>query len=547
MIPTRHLAASFMSAAIATPVIFLLWIALSSPIATWLALFSPTIITGAVNTFLLCAGVAVLVCLIGVGTAWLVVAYQFKSRHILSWALLLPLAIPAYIEAYVYLDLLHPLGPIQSLIRETLGYSSPKQWRFADLRGLPMAILLLGFVLYPYVYLSTRAMFMTQPGNLIHAARGLGLSEFAAFRRVVLPMARPAIAIGLSLALLETINDIGASEFLGVRTLTVEIYTNWNTKGDLVGGARISILLLTIILIIAFFLRDKKNQASYRNARGTNSIEPRELSPKACALVLVLGWLPVLVGFIAPCSYLIYQIANRLEGTEIFTTSILEALSNSVLIASSATLICMMCAIIFAWSAREPITSLTSSVKIKISGYIGKIGYTVPGTMLAIGLITPYGWLDRMLNSLLNLIGYPTTGLLILGSTAGVACACAIRFIAIAIGNLNAGMARIPSSIDQAARGLGATGVSLLFRVHLPIIQPAIIASTLLIFVECLKELPVTLMLRPLNTETLSTLLYADASRGNYEESALAALLIVLAGIVPVILLTRIHSTGRHH
>ena len=547
MIQTRHLATSFISAAIATPVIFLIWIAFSSPIASWLALFSQTIVTGAMNTFLLCTGVAVLVCLIGVGTAWLVVAYQFKSRQILSWALLLPLAIPAYIEAYVYLDLLHPLGPIQSLIRETLGYSSPKQWRFGDLRGLPMAILLLGFGLYPYVYLSTRAMFMTQPGNLIHAARSLGLSEFAAFRRVVLPMARPAIVIGLSLALLETINDIGASEFLGVRTLTVEIYTNWNTKGDLVGGARISILLLTMILFIAFLLRDKKNQSSYRNARGSHAIEPRELSPKAYLLVLVLGWLPVLVGFVAPCSYLIYQIVNRLERTEIFTTSILDALSNSVLIATLATVICMLCAIIFAWSAREPITSLTSTIKIRINSYLGKIGYAVPGTMLAIGLITPYGWIDRTLNSLLNIVGYPTLGVLMLGSIAGVSCACAIRFIAIAIGNLNAGMSRIPQSIDQAARGLGATGFSLLFRVHLPIIQPALVASALLIFVDCLKELPVTLMLRPLDTETLSTLLYADASRGNYEESALAALLIVLAGIVPVILLTRVHPTGRNH
>jgi len=546
MIKTRHLAATLISTAIVSPVVFLISIAFSDSFTSWSALVSETVISGMMTSFLLCSGVALMVCLIGVGTAWLVVAYEFKSRQILSWALLLPLAIPAYIEAYVYLDLLHPLGPIQSLIREALGYSSPKQWRIGDIRGLPAAILLLGFVLYPYVYLSTRAMFMSQPGNLLQAARSLGLSEFAAFRRVALPMARPAIAIGLSLALLETINDIGASEFLGVRTLTVEIYTNWNSKGDLAGGAKISVLLLSIIFLFAFFLRDKKNQASYRNARGAKVIQPRPLSPRFAALACVVGWLPVVIGFIAPSGYLIFQIMQRMDGSEIFTPAILEALSHSIQIATITTLICIFCAIIFAWSARQSVSSLASTRSSSINSLVGKIGYAIPGTMLAIGLIIPYSWIDKQINALLSLLNQPTIGLLMLGSIAGVSCACAIRFIAIAIGNINAGMARIPHSLDQVARGLGATSFTLLLRVHLPLIQPALVASTLLVFVECMKELPVTLMLRPLNTETLSTLLYADASRGNYEESAMAALLIILAGIIPVILLTRVNQTGNN-
>ena len=543
---SRQIVATLISMTIVAPVVFLLSIAFNESLSSWSALISESVITGIVTNFLLCAGVALMVCLIGVGAAWLVVAYEFKSRNILSWALLLPLAIPAYIEAYVYLDLLHPLGPVQSLMREALGYTSPKQWRVGDIRGLPAAILLLGFVLYPYVYLSTRAMFMTQPGNLIQAARSLGLSEFAAFRRVALPMARPAIAIGLSLALLETINDIGASEFLGVRTLTVEIYTNWNTKGDLASGAKISVLLLSMIFLFAFFLRDKKNQASYRNARGAHMIMPRKLSSRAAAVACILGWLPVCIGFIVPSSYLIYQLVQRRDGSEIFTPSILDALSNSLQIAAITTLICMLCAIIIVWSARDSTTHVTSNLKSKINLIAGKIGYAIPGTMLAIGLIIPYGWIDKQINTLLSVLNQPSIGLLMLGSILGVSCACAIRFIAIAIGNIHAGMARIPHSIDQVARGLGATNFILLIRVHLPLIQPALIASILLVFVECMKELPVTLMLRPLNTETLATLLYADASRGNYEESAMAALLIILAGILPVIMLTRIDQTGKN-
>lgn len=545
MIQPRHFAAIFISAVITLPVISLLWIAVSAPAFSWGVVIDTTSLRALLNTVLLCTGVATIVTLVGVSTAWLVVAYDFKSKHVLSWALLLPLAVPTYIVAYSYLDLLHPLGPVQGLIREALGYSSPKEWKFGDIRGLTAAIILQGFVLYPYVYLSARAMFLTQPLNLLHAARSLGLSEFSTFWRVALPMARPAIGIGLSLALLETINDIGASEFLGVRTLTVAIYTNWTTKGDLAGGAKIALLLLGLILILAYFGRDKKRNASYVNARGAHVIQARTLKKLPAALACLLGWIPVLIGFIIPSSYLLYQVTKRLNKSEVFTPALLQAVNNTLMIAAVATTICIFCGIAIIWSTRNISADTKTFRPAQINSVIGKIGYAIPGTMLAIGLLNPYSWVDDGLNYLQSLVSSRSAGLFMLSSFAGVACACSIRFLSIAIGNFNAGMSRIPASLDQVARGLGTTSFGLLWRVHIPLIRPALIASTLLIFVECMKELPVTLMLRPINTETLSTLLYADASRGNYEESAIAALLIVAVGIIPVLLLTRTHLLGK--
>jgi iron(III) transport system permease protein len=534
-----------MSAAIALPVLSLVWTALSGPDLSWDSVVSDTSLTALVQTFILCAGVAVIVTLLGVGSAWLVTAYEFKSRRMLSWALLLPLSVPTYLAAYVYIDLLHPLGPVQEFIREILGYSSPRQWKIGDIRGLPAATILLGFVLYPYVYLSTRAMFMTQPSNLIHAARSLGRTEFTAFRLIALPMARPAIAIGLSLAMLETINDIGASEFLGVRTLTVSIYTRWNTQGDIAGGARFAVLLLVIILLVSFFMRDKKLQASYSNARGANVLQPKTLTGIYSFAACVLGWTPVVIGFLAPAVFLTYQVARYATEVEILSPPLIQALRNTIVIAGTATLIAIVVAIIIVWSTREYVSGHLKSKLMQCNAQIGKIGYAIPGTLLAIGLLIPYRWIDTGLNTILSMAGNHTARMYMLGSVVGVACACSIRFIAIAIGNITAGFARIPVSYDQAARSLGQTNNELLWKVHLPLIKPALLASTLLIFVECMKELPVTLMLRPLNTETLATLLYADASRGNYEESALAALIIVVIGIIPVILLTRIHVSGK--
>jgi iron(III) transport system permease protein len=545
MIRQRNIAAVAITSVIALPVLSLVWIAFSASSEASSPLVNDANLQALWTTVLLCGGVTVMVSALGVGTAWLVVAYDFKSRRILSWALLLPLAVPTYIVAYVYLDFLHPLGPVQELIRGALGYSSPKQWKFGDIRGISTAIILLGFVLYPYVYLSARAMFMTQPANLLHAARTLGRSEISSFWFVALPMARPAIAIGLSLALLETLNDIGASEFLGVRTLTVSIYTNWHTHGDLGAGVKLAMLMLIGILAITFFMRDRKKNSSYANMRSNHVLEPRKLKGSEAIAACLLGWTPVAIGFVIPSFFLFFQVLRHSHSTVIFTPAITEALFNTVRIAAIATAISIVLGTLIVWSTRDTIEGTTRNTLMKMNASLGKIGYALPGTMIAIGLLLTYGWLDSTLQSIYITLTHDRAGFLMLGSFTGVAFACSIRFVAIAIGNITAGFARIPISLDHVARLLGRSSNTVLFRVHLPLIQPALIASTLLIFVECMKELPVTLMLRPLNTETLATLLYADASRGNYEESAIAALIIVMIGIIPVMLLTRINRSGK--
>lgn len=545
MFIARYFAASAISVAIVLPILYLLGFALKYPITSWLSIIDQSTFDALLNTLFLCTGVSILVTIIGVGTAWLVVAYDFKSKKILTWALLLPMAVPTYIVAYSYLDLLHPLGPLQEFLRTLLGYTSPKQWKIGDIRGLTTTTVLLSFVLYPYVYLSARAMFLSQSFNLLRAARSLGRSEMGAFFYVALPMARPAIALGVGLALLETVNDIGASEFLGVRTLTVLIYASWNNSGSMGGGLKIAIVLLFLILVMAYLSRDKKRKASYGNTRTDQKIEARPLKPWSSASAFVLGWLPVTIGFILPATHLCFQLIKRIKSQTSIDTVFVESIINSISIAAIATLLCITFSLLIVWTSRELVTKYSSFKFLDINVMLSKTGYAIPGTLLAIGLLTPYAWIDKQINHLVGMFSTADPRLFLLGSIAGISIACAIRFNAIAIGNISAGFSRIPIQLDQAARGLGSTPTGLLWRIYMPLLRPAIIASSLLIFVECMKELPVTLMLKPLNTETLATLLYADAARGHYEDSALSALMIVIIGLVPVVLLTRIKITDK--
>ena len=259
------------------------------------------------NTVLLLLGVGLVCAVLGTGSAWLVSAYDFPGRGVLAWALLLPLAVPTYIVAFAYLDLLHPIGPIQTALRTLLGYDSPRQFRLPDLRSLQGAIFVLGFVLYPYVYLTTRAMFLTQSASLLEAARTLGASRLQVFREVALPLARPAIAVGMSLALLETLNDIGASEFLGVQTLTVSIYTTWTTRSDLGAAAQIALSMLALVLALILLERHGRRRQRFANTQRMRPMQPHRLHGLPAAGALVLGGLPVVLGFVLPTAYLVNE------------------------------------------------------------------------------------------------------------------------------------------------------------------------------------------------------------------------------------------------
>lgn len=527
--------AMLIAAVVLMPVLVLGGFALGADLSHWdhLARYVLPPVLG--NTGLLLLGVGLLAALLGTGSAWLVTAYDFPGRRILTWALLLPLAVPTYIVAYAYLDLLHPIGPVQSLLRELLGYSSPREFRLPDLRSLPGAVFVLGFVLYPYVYLSTRVMFMSQAASLLEAARTLGASRRQVFLDVAFPLARPALAVGMSLVLLETLNDIGASEFLGVQTLTVSVYTTWVTRSDLGAAAQIALAMLALVVALILLERHGRRRQRFANTQRMRPMQPRLLRGAAAGGAFALGALPVLVGFVVPAAYLGSEAWKRVSRLGGVSQQLLEALGNTLSVALAATVLALGCGLVVAWAGRNLRDSLRFNA-VHACVRVASLGYAIPGTVLAIGLLTPMLLLDRALG---HLLGH--AGLLLMGTTTALVIAYAIRFLAIPAGSLEAGLTRIPPSLEQAARVLGETPAGALRRVHLPLLRPALAASALLVFVDTMKELPVTLLLRPLNFDTLATWLYAEAARGTYEEGAVAALAIVLAGLLPVILLARTH------
>ena len=529
MVPVSAL----LAVAVLAPLAMLVWFAAQAGTAHWSHLASYVLPQALANTALLLLGVGTLATLLGTGSAWLVTAYEFRGRRFLSWALLLPLAVPTYIVAYAYLDLLHPIGPLQTAVRALLGYDNPRQFRLPDLRSLQGAIFVLGFVLYPYVYLTTRVMFMTQSANLLEAARTLGATRRETFLRVVLPMARPAIAVGLSLALLETLNDIGASEFLGVQTLTVAVYTTWITRSDLGGAAQIALAMLVIVMGLILLERHGRNRQRFSGTQRMRPMQAERLRGMPAVAAFALGALPVGIGFCAPAAYLVAESVKRIHLAGGVSTHLLAGLGNTLIVATAATLLTLLCGLVVAWTTRS-VQSGNGPGPVRALIRIASLGYAVPGTVLAIGLLTPLLMIDRAW-------GFVTGhgGLFLMGSMTALVIAYTLRFLAISCGGIEAGLMRIPPALEQASRLLGETAAGTLRRVHLPLLRPALAASAMLVFVDTMKELPVTLLLRPMNFDTLATLLYADAARGSYEEGAVAALAIVAAGLLPVILLAR--------
>lgn len=521
------------------PILSLFWLAAGADGGHWASLWAHVLPQAAANTLVLLAGVGAVVLLVGTGTAWLVTACDFPGRRVLGWALLLPLAMPTYIVAFAYLDLLHPIGPVQGAIRWVLGYESPREFRLPDLRSMGGAVFVLGFVLYPYVYLTARAMFMTQPQHLLEAARVLGESRWGAFRRVALPLARPAIAVGLSLALLEALNDIGASEFLGVHTLTVAIYTTWITRSDLGGAAQIACVALVMVVTLVLLEQQGRRHQRFGSAQRMQALRPRRLAGPAAWAATGAAALPVVIGFAAPALYLAWESVKRLRQGGGISEHLLASLLNTLTLAAGVTLFTLAAGLIVAWAARSQGSSLNRD---QWQARLASLGYAVPGTVLAIGLLTPALALDNALADLLDLRSLP-----LMAAGIVLVVACGIRFLVMPIGSLQAGLARIPPAIEQSARALGETASGTLRRVHLPLLRPALVTGALLVFVDAMKELPATLLLRPANFDTLSTLLYGEAARGTYEEGAIAALAIVVAGFVPVALLARtsLHAPTR--
>lgn len=537
-IPRRRagwrIAAGLTAAIVLLPVLALGAEAARGSAGLWSHLAGTILASALADTLLLLAGVGLIAGLLGVSLAWLVTAHDFPGRGLLEWALLLPLAVPTYIVAYAYLDILHPIGAFQGAIRWLLGYASPRDFRLPDIRSLAGCIVLLSLVLYPYVYLTTRAMFLTQSASLCDAARTLGTPRHRLFARVALPLARPAIAVGVSLALMEALNDVGASEFLGVRTLTVSIYTTWVTRNDLAGAAQIALMLLVIVVALVSFERWARRRQGYVASSRGRAMQPVRSDGVAGLGLFALGIAPVLLGFVVPAAYLALEAVKRWRFAGLSPRLAGEAV-NTLLYAGGATALTLALGVAAAFALR-----LSSERVAPLVYRLSTIGYAMPGTVVAIGVLLVVAPLDRFIDGTARQWLGVSTGLLFIGSGAALIYAYTVRFLAITAGSADAGLARVPKSLDDAARTLGRTAGGTLVAVHLPLTRASLAAGALLVFVDCVKELPATLLLRPLNFETFATHLYGEAARGTYEEASMAALAIVLIGMLPVIVLSRV-------
>jgi iron(III) transport system permease protein len=428
---------------------------------------------------------------------------------------------------------------VQTALRALLGVDNPRDLRLPDVRSMTGCIVLLGFVLYPYVYLAARATFLMQAANLIEAARTLGAGRARVFLRVALPLARPAVAAGVTLALLETLNDIGAAEFLGIRTLTVSVYTTWITRSDLPGAAQIALAMLAVVVGLVALERWARGGRRYANdARHAAPLVRRPLRGGAAVGASLACAIPVTVGFLVPAAYLVDQTVARVRFAGVPAVVAVEAL-NTVMVAAVATALAVLVTLPAVYAVRLGRGAWAPALLRTAS-----LGYAVPGTVLAIGLLPIIGGTEAVIDAAARQLLGVSTGLLLLGSGAAIVYAYVARFFAVSAGTIEAGFGKVSPSLDAAARTLGATPGRALLRVHVPLLRPALATGALLVFVDCMKELPATLLLRPLGFETLATHLYGEAARGTYENAAIAALLIVVVGLVPVLLLMRAGGAG---
>ena len=488
-------------------------------------------------TLTLALGVSVFTLLAGVGSAWLVTMCRFPGRRLFEWALLLPFAVPAYVIAYVYTDLLEYAGPVQKLLRGWFDWRTSRDYWFPEIRSMGGAIAMLSLVLYPYVYMLARAAFLEQCGSIRAASRSLGCTPWQSFVRVSLPMARPAIAVGLSLVLMETLNDFGTVDFFAVRTLSIGIYDTWLSRGNLGGAAQIACsTLVFVVLLIALERRGRAHQKQYVRApsRGRDYYALRGWRALGasgfCALLLFGGFgVPLLV----LGNYALQNFASY------WNDDFFAIARNSFLLSGTAALATALLGLLLAYGKRLYPTGLQQS----LVGF-AKLGYAMPGAVMAIGVLIPLAAFDNTLDTLARDYLGVSTGLLLSGSVFAILFAYTVRFLAVSTGAIESSLEKVTPSMDHAARSLGRNSWQTLREVHLPLVRAGLLSGALVVFVDCMKELPATLLLRPFGFETLATTVYQFASDEMLERSALASLMIVLVGLIPVVLLSRAMGRG---
>lgn len=484
------------------------------------------------NTVVLSLGVGLGVTLVGVGAAWLVTMCEFPGRRLFDWALVLPLAVPAYVIAYVYTDFLQHAGPVQSLLRAVTGWGARDYW-FPNIRSMPGAITIFILVFYPYVYLLARTGFLEQSARPLEASRSLGAGPWESFFRIALPLARPSIAAGVALALMETLADFGAVAHFGVQTFTTGIYKAWLSMGDHVLAAQLATGLLGFIIVLIAVERFNRSGGSGRASNATLHALPRYHLEGGRRFVAVIAcFIPVLFGFLLPLGLLLEMAVT--EGHSLFGARYIRLTLNSVTLASLTAFIAVLMALVMSYGVR-----LRPSPATRIAVRAAGLGYAIPGSIIAVGILIPLARFDNILDGWMRALFGISTGLLFTGTIAALVYAYLVRYMAISLQTVEASMARITPSMDAAGRSLGHSQGSVLRRIHVPMMRGSLLTAGLIVFVEVMKELPATLIMRPFNFDTLAIQAYRLASDERLTEASTASLMIVVAGLAPVIILSR--------
>lgn len=491
-----------------------------------------TVLPGYVaNTLVLGMLVSVGVFTLGTATAWLVTMCRFPGRKVFQWALVLPLAMPAYVIAYAYTEFLSHPGPVQSALRAVTGWG-PRDYWFPNIRSLEGAALMFVLVLYPYVYLLARSAFLNQSVHAFDVARTLGRTPFGAFREIALPLARPAIVTGVALALMETLADFGTVAHFGVHTFTTGIYRSWFSMGDRVAAAQLSSVLLMFVILLVMLERMNRGGSRFHNREGFRDLQAFALSRRASVVAWIACAIPVLLGFILPV-VLLAELAIS-GGLSILTGRYVGFATNSLTLAFVGAVVTVVLSLVLAYASRLAPGPLTH-----VAARLASFGYAVPGSIIAVGLLIPLTRFDNALDRVMTEAFGISTGLLLTGSIAALIFAYAVRFMTIALNTVEASLGKITPSMDQAARTLGENGAGVLWRIHVPMLTGGLMTAGLIVFVDIMKELPATIIMRPFNFDTLAIQAYRLAADERLSEAAVPSLSIVAVGLIPVLLLNR--------
>ncbi len=514
---------------VALPVLFVLGHIVGGSSAVWQHLAATVLGRYVSNTWWLMLGVGSGTLLVGTGTAWLVATCRFPGRALLEWGLLLPLAAPAYILAYAYTDWLDVFGPVQTALREALGWEAGDYW-FPNLRSVGGAIAMLTFALYPYVYMLARVAFIEQSTRVLEASRSLGCPPWRAFFSLALPLARPALVAGVSLVLMETLNDFGTVQYFGVDTFTTGIYRTWFGLGDRLAAAQLAAVLLLFVLALLVLERCSRGRARYGARLAVHIPQGFSLRGWHAIAAIAACLLPVGLGFLLPVALLAYAAWSN-AGVAL-DTQFWEAVWRSASLATIAALVVASVAIVLAYGARlQPTRLVRGAVRL------ASAGYAVPGSTIAVGVLVPLGLVDNALDGWMRATFGISTGLLLSGTVVALLFAYLVRFLAVAFGAVESGLVRIGTTLDNAARSLGCTPWETFGRVHFPLLWRSAVVAATLVFVDTVKELPATAIVRPFNFDTLAVRAYQLAADERFPEASGAALAIALVGIVPTLIL----------